>query len=387
MREATARVTTLLVLAAACSGETTPPTLPVIRGHVHAAGGGSVSGLRASWRGDGAQDTDVATVGADGAFAIQLSTADAGGELLIDGDPPRGFHPFLFPFDVDELADVDVVLVPRAWTIQSGIYAGQTVETHLDPVMDDDASRMRYSYFFGQPEPFADPTRYLVELMSWPASRFPAQVAFDHRHGAAAFTAQDSADIWGVLDQMEAVFGLNLFEPIEADPGWWPDEVDPYDPVVIPGVIRLVFLPPSWGALPLGDEDPLVWEQDLGTWASDGRFTTFQLDHQLLSGGSLLVGALEPLRLADGLIPWQTVLMHEMLHVLGVGHTCRIPSPQGPCLRTAEPSPRDVAYMELLRETMRLEREYGTLLGILPATIGERRVLLQLPALPALTAR
>lgn len=73
-----------------------------------------------------------------------------------------------------------------------------------------------------------------------------------------------------------------------------------------------------------------------------------------------------------------------MLHVLGVGHTCRVASPQGPCLRTAEPSKWDVAYTELLRETLRLEREHGTPLGLVPAIIGERKELLDLPALPTL---
>jgi hypothetical protein len=82
---------------------------------------------------------------------------------------------------------------------------------------------------------------------------------------------------------------------------------------------------------------------------------------------------------------WPTVLAHAMLHVLGVGHSCRVPTSQGPCLRTQEPSRHDVAHIELLREVMLLERELGTFLGVVPATIGERRLLLGLPtALPTL---
>lgn len=53
-------------------------------------------------------------------------------------------------------------------------------------------------------------------------------------------------------------------------------------------------------------------------------------------------------------------------------------------MRTAEPSPLDVAYMELLRENIWLEREHDIFLGVVPAMIGERRVLLGKSALPTL---
>jgi hypothetical protein len=100
-----------------------------------------------------------------------------------------------------------------------------------------------------------------------------------------------------------------------------------------------------------------------------------------------VVGDFEPLRLADGFIPWETVFVHEMLHVLGVGHTCRIASPMGPCMRTSEISRDDVAYMELLRETLRLARELEIPEAMMPSVIGGRRILPGLPALPGLRSR
>lgn len=382
-------VVAALVLVTGCAESLPGPGADgdpfVLRGQVVAADGGDVEGLTVTWRAPGAAGNgDAATVGADGTFEISTRTGPLG-ELLVDGTPRR-FHPFLYPFQANSLVDATLVLVPLRWTIRSGEYAGQVVDTSLDPAVDDDAGNYLYSYFWGQGDPRDDPVRYLLDLATWPADRMPATVAFDRQGGANPVSAQDSIDIWAVLDRMEAVFGLDLFEPRVADPAWWPEPWDAADPGLIPGVIRVVLDPPSWFGILLADEDPDVWEEDLGAWAPDGPFQRFRVRRRLIDGGALIVGAFQPLQLADGLIRWETVLMHEMLHVMGAGHTCRIPSPQGPCMRTAEPSPEDVAYMELLRETIRLEREHDTFLGVVPALIGERRVLFGASALPAVGA-
>jgi hypothetical protein len=373
----------LALAAAACATDTTATSEEfVINGRVHAPAGYDLTGLWATWRFESAARVDSSRIGSAGTFEIHASGTDADetGELSIAGSGE--LHPFLFPFHVDSVPDPDVVLVPRTWTVQNGIHQGEVVTTSLDSAVDDNADQYRYSYFFGQPYPFNDPELYLLDLMTWPTARFPAHVAFDHANGDPAFTAQDSADIWDVLDRMEEVFGIDLFQPIEAEAAWWPDPPED-DPGLVPGVIRVIFTPPTWRGLPLSDEEPAEWERDLGQWAAGGRFTAFRVKRSLLGGGALWIGALEPLQLADGLIPWETVLMHEMLHVLGVGHTCRIPSPMGPCLRTDEPSAYDVAYMELLREIVSLEREQQTFFGIMPAVIGERKLLLGRQALPS----
>jgi hypothetical protein len=370
----------LALAVAACATDTTGTGNEfVVRGRVHAPAGAELSGLWAMWRFESTTHVDSALIESDGTFEVRANAGSERGELSIAG--AAAFHPFLFPFHVDSVPDLDVVLVPRIWTVQNGIHQGEVVTTSLDSVVDDNADQYRYSYFFGQPYPFADPELYLLDLMTWPEDGFPAQVAFDHRYEDPAFTAQDSADIWGVFDRMEEVFGIDLFQPIEAEPEWWPNPPED-DPGLVPGVIRVVFTPPTWRGLPLSHEDPLQWERELGPWAAAGRFTAFRVQRSLLDGGTLWIGALEPLRLADGFIPWETVLIHEMMHVLGVGHTCRIPSPMGPCLRTGEPSAYDVAYMELLREIVSLEREQQTFFGVMPAVIGERKRILGLPALP-----
>lgn len=57
-----------------------------------------------------------------------------------------------------------------------------------------------------------------------------------------------------------------------------------------------------------------------------------------------------------------------------------------PCIRTSETSREDVAYMELLWETLRLARELEVPEALMPSVIGERRVLLGASALPELQA-
>jgi hypothetical protein len=220
--------------------------------------------------------------------------------------------------------------------------------------------------------------------MTWPEESLPARVAIDHEASSAEVTPADSAAMWAVFDRMEAVAGLDLFEPAEAEPGWWDDGDGPGGEPFEPGVVRLIHDASSWGGLPQGDEPARVFDRDLGVWAGTGPFDTFRESHRRLNGGLVLVGAFEPLRLADGFIPWETVLIHETAHVLGLGHTCRVASPMGPCLRTADLSRSDAAYMELLRETLRLARELDTPYALMPSVIGERRVLLGASALPRL---
>lgn len=378
-----------LFLLAACgedgTGPIDPDDGPHLHGTVHAVGGGSPEGLWAVWRTGDGETADSARIQSDGGFEIQASRMDSEGGLLVDGAEPRAFHPFLFPFQADALDGVDVLVIPRSWTIRSGIHREETVPTPLDPAVEDDADQLLYSYYFAQPHPRDAPVRYLLDLMTWPAENLPAKVAIDHAGSSTELKAADSTAVWDVLDRMEEVTGLDLFEPVVADPSWWTDDTstsggEPFEP----GIIRLIHAPPQWRGLPQGEGDGGVHDRDLGSWAEDGRFTAFRERHLPLSAGMLVVGEFEPLRLADGFVPWETVLVHETLHVLGVGHTCRIPSPMGPCLRTPEVSRQDVAYMELLRETLRLARELEIPEAMMPSVIGERRVLLGRPALPEL---
>ena len=379
-----------VLLTGGCSQDGTEPEpepeiYAVIDGRAHAADGGALTSLWAVWRPGNGASADSSQLAADGVFRIEVTSPASAGELRIGGPDAGEYHPFLYPFEVAELVGVDVVMVPRSWTVRRGPFAGEVVATSLDLAVDDNADKYLYSYFFGQPHPRDAPVRYLLDLITWPVESFPVGVALDRLNSSYDLTPADSAEIWTVLNRMEEVMGLDFFQPVQADPDWWPVPTGPYDEDRVPGVIRLVSRPPLWGARPGSGEEPSVWEGDLGVWAAPGRFQAFRMNHRYLDSGTLIIGALEPLRLADGWIPWETVVVHEMMHVLGVGHTCRIESPMGPCLRTLGPSRHDVAYMELLRSVVDLQRSLGVPFGIVPGMIGERNLLLGLPALPDMT--
>lgn len=352
-----------------------------VTGHVHALDSTPVGSLQAHWRTTDGQIVASVPVLADGTFSLSTPAPEAYGEILIDGPEPRSFHPFLFPYRATGPVRTEVFMVPLRWTVKSGIFQGQHVETPLDPVVDDDADNTFFTYYRAQPHPRSNPDTYLIEAMAWPAGGLPARVAIDHRHSTVPVPPSDSARMWAVLDRMEEVFGLNLFEPAIADSIWWPE---PWriDEAPLPGVIRLVREPPAWHGIPHTSLTSDIWEDDLEPWAEGGRFSAFRVTRDLIDAGTLIVGEYEPLRLADGFIPWETVFIHETLHVLGLGHTSRVPSPQGPFMRTMEPSPQDVAYTELMREIVAQSRAGA--IGLIPAIIGDRRIIRGLPALPDL---
>ena len=380
-------VAAIALAGVACGDDTSAPLPgPPIEGRVVPVDGGALTGLTVSWRTEETPGGASAAVGEDGTFSIQPADAAETGEILVDGPAPRAFHPFLFPFHRDSVSQSDLLLIPTSWTIQDGEFAGRTVATSLDLAMEDDAGSFLYSYFWAQPEPFDQPNRYRVELITWPEDAFPLSVAFDHANSTTALTPSDSAAVWGVLDRMEVRFGRDLFQPVVADPGWW---TEPWrdDPQPVPGVVRVVHDPPAWFGPSYASDPADEWAVELGPWAQGGRFSAFEVTRQFLNAGTLVVGEFEDLRLADGFIPWETVLTHEMLHVLGAGHTCRIPSPQGPCARTADVSEQDVAYLELLRRTLTLEEELGSNLSVIPATIGERVIMMGASTLPPLDPR
>jgi hypothetical protein len=343
-------------------------SLPIVSGRLVSPVDANFSAFSPTWKSGNV--TDVGSTSPTGQFTIRLSQLDDKGELLIDAPPPSGFHPFLYQLNVDSASNLSVVMVPTAWTIQRGIYRGETVPISLDLVMDEPNLN---PYYFSYAS--VDGRSLTVEENSWPLDIFPVKVAIDHRNSSPDVTPEDSAAVWDVWNRMEVIFGINMFEPVQADPSWWPDAgVHP-----IHGVIRFSKVSGTVdGGQVLSTTPPLEWHQELGSWSVGGRFSSFTVIHRNADSGEYVFGT-ERTPIGDRIV-WA----HEMMHILGVGHTSRIPSTQGPAMRTPEPSKYDVAYTELLREIMRLERSRNTFLGLMPATIGQRRVQLGKSTLPTL---
>ena len=91
-----------------------------------------------------------------------------------------------------------------------------------------------------------------------------------------------------------------------------------------------------------------------------------------------------------------TLVQHEFMHAMGVGHGCSWPSLQSYCpsggdyrcdgpycgYRTDQLTKEDVAYWEVREAVSSMAREYGTRYGLVYALWGERKLRLGLEPVP-----
>jgi hypothetical protein len=76
------------------------------------------------------------------------------------------------------------------------------------------------------------------------------------------------------------------------------------------------------------------------------------------------------------------IVLHEMLHVLGVGHTASWTSVMTPGGMITHLTPRDVAYAQLLLAIHRTQIRWGAGRGLLES-VGARRIRVALRAPPS----
>lgn len=362
---------TVEVSAGGRSRRITVVALPILTGRVVAPVALTASALSAYWR--AGQRIDSVRVQDDGTYSLRVRGLEDRGELVIDAPASRSFHPFLHPVGVDAADGITAVMVPLRWTIRRGIHQGQTLDISLDLVTDEPSNGLPY-YVLSR----TGSGTLAWYMQTWRLADFPARVVFDKRWSEVPFDAADSTLLWSVWNRMEEIYGLDLFEHAEAEEGWWPtaDDVTP-----IRRVIRITKTTNNIGARIQSTQPEWVTQLTFPDATAGARFTQLELTQQYLDAGQIMYTSIEPP------IGNRIVYAHEMLHVLGVGHTSRIPSTQGPQMRTPEPSMHDVAYWELRHEMLHLEREHETLLGVLPAMMGQRRIMLDLPLLPTLQPR
>lgn len=301
----------------------------------------------------GGAATDSARMDRHGRFAISLSPLS-----LHDPPPPpngampspedtvallldvRGgrFHPALLRLPADSLlAEVRVVLIPREWTLRTGAYAGRTVSTSLADAFARACTGC--TSFFRSVGGGGGATHNRVQ--SWPDTVFPLRLAFDREQPGGAISARDSAGFWQAVDQLERTVGLDLFRPAP--------------------------LAEFWQEGP--DNFVLVWADRALAYAGLGSVAS--------RGGNVVYGALRLRRGAAVAAPEGPALVgHELLHTLGLGHTCGWPSllaesARCPTMRSPVATPRDVAYLQLLLRVRTLQRIYQTSWGIEAAREGE----------------
>ncbi|HEU0301492.1 MAG TPA: hypothetical protein VFR37_18680 [Longimicrobium sp.] len=331
----------------------------VLRGRVVTADGARTDSLRAfvRWRmrGDTAVRVDSAAVDSTGRFALPLA-GEAGDslELVVDAIDRgrRTHHPALVRIHRRETAwEHGIVLVPRTWTIPAGRYAGERVSVR--PHLARTPVCRRCSVFWVQMQLRANgPVRW----QGWPLSRFPLRVGFDRQHSVPVGAAPDSAAFWWAVERVEDAFGTDLFRPVRYA------QTLPRHPEDNPDDVVLVVIDPSLGIA--------------GLTTVLGRTGTVEYATVSFQHRASLMGSVGP-----------ELVGHELMHVLGFGHTCSWRSlaadlQRCPQLRTTLPTPEDVAYAQLFYRVRDLQRASGARWGLEAAVAGERVLVLGLPEEP-----
>lgn len=335
-------ITALLTAAPAHAQGTT------LRGRVVAAEGALPAGLRAyvRWqaRGDSLPRMDSAAVDAAGRFAIALPTGLPDSLMVIvdaAGGGRRTHHPSLARLARGEAArEHGFVLVPRTWTIPAGYFQGERVS--ISPGLARRPVCQGCSSFWVRmpgPRPFD-------VYQGWPSSRFPLRMAFERSVSQPAGAAPDSAAFWRAAARVEGALGRDLFRPVpfgQTLPRW--PEDDPND-VVLVHVDR---------SIPMAGLTTMVGKR-----------------------GNVEYAALALQRASAALAPGGVELVsHELMHVLGVGHTCAwrsVMADVGRCpnQRAESPTAEDVAYIQLLYRVRELQRDGSIRWGLDAAVEGER---------------
>ena len=261
----------------------------VISGQLVPAGDvGSFAGVRISLRGAYAGVTHEFSGFADasGAFRFEAKLPTGPDDSLeftvsVDADPRR-FAPIYKRIASDDHTSYRrPLLIARAVTIPSGTYAGSTVLVSLEgaftPICADSSSPSCLAYFGLWKE---------VPVL-WPEDAFPIPTAFFRRPGSPEITAEDSAVFWTNVASLEAEFGRDLFRPVD---------------ISALGVVSPEGLPERGNAVSI---DPAAAPALAGAWVEQGRLTLAR------TRASSLVWLRE-----------RYVMNHELVHVLGFGHTC-----------------------------------------------------------------
>lgn len=345
----------LLPLAWAASAAAQQPA--VLRGRVVTADGAAPANLRAwlRWRapGDSLARMDSAVVDTAGRFEIAVpADLPDSVELIVDAADRerRVYHPSLARMAGAEAArEHGIVLVPRAWAITRGRYAGETVQ--ISPHRARTVACPRCSSFWAR---MPGQRTTVIRYQGWPASRFPLRVAFDRAASVPAGAAPDSAAFWRAAADVEEALGMDVFRPA-----------------------------PYFRTVPRFDgDDP----DDVVLVRIDRALSTAGLTTIVGRAGSVEYAALSVRRASSvlagedpGLVP------HELMHALGLGHTCAwrsvlAESNTCPSMRAPTPTVEDVAYTHLLYRVRDLQRSGAFRWGIDAAVAGERVLVLGMPA-------
>ena len=226
--------------------------------------------------------------------------------------------------------EIRIVLIPSSWTIEGGRFAGTLVNVSMRAALRRASDGGAFYKLSG-----ARSTR-LRRGIGWAGRAFPIAVALAPTRAGASVSANDSGAYWSVLRRMEEDFGEPLFRPAG------PEEIRTYQPSIIVGIKP-------------------------GMASEGATFVTWDSAGNIFDGSVAFRSA--------AFLRDEYLVMHEMMHALGFGHTDAWRSVVTRWSRpAARVTPEDVAYAQLMRRVREIQGTLGAPYGILEALAGEEVV-------------
>lgn len=324
----------------------------VVQGRVVTADRRPPAGLRVFFRTH--VRTDSADVQPDGSFIVLPSKPAADTvELFVDAADRerRWYFPSYVRLDAGELGEeLRFVLVPRVWIPQTGTYAGRPIQIDLVEAFKPAADTSPSSFYARMRVRAGARWAPASITVSWPDSALPIPVVFVRDSAGLRISAADSSGFWAALAEMERDYGRKFFVPARYD------ELSPGD--TARRSVITVRIDPGLAAM---------------GWGGPGRIRSRSHYYE----GNARFRSPSGLRNSF-------LVVHEMMHVLGFGHTCSwISILAAACsdqrLRAMRLGPHDVAHMQVYRRVHALEGQHRTRFGLLEALNGQRVLMLGLP--------
>ena len=291
---------------------------PIVAGRFVTADGGPVPAMKLTARVRGA--VDVMSV-ESGAFSKRLEVGGSE-EVEVDAeprDPNAGYHAMRVRLPARELAALTIALIPTRWRIDAGTFQGQTVS--IDPVLalqrphsGSGASFWRFTTRSESGRPF---------IPGWRDADFPLKIAFDRAHSHESVSSDDSVRFWRTAAQVERDLGTRLFTPAMMKATG-----------VVPVEIRVT-----------------------SVGGAGHTFVTFDASGDQYDGSLSFPQAAS---LRD-----EAVVAHELLHLLGFGHTNAWPTIAEPTTgKERRLTVQDVAYAQVALRLRQLQERSRALAGL-----------------------
>lgn len=321
-----AGTTRVMATAGEATGASSVVVRPAVAGRLFTVDGAAPPTCRVVVR--SGRRVDSVGTSADGRFALRLlDFPDDSVDVTIVPAEARHWGARLRVRSARELGELRVVLLPTTWPVSGGRYAGREVAISPAAAVARAADGTRF-WRLERAEP-----RATWVPAAWRRAMLPVQVAF--RAGpAGGVSADDSAAFWAITRSLERELDATIFAAARA-PGGDADE----------GMIHVV-VDPS-----IGDPGYTV-----ASWNASGA-----------------IGAATVILRSSTLLSDATVVTHELLHALGVGHTSAWPSLMAPGGKgSASLTAADAAYVQLLLRLRQVQEENDAPYGVIEAASAER---------------